>query len=375
MDQLDQQNDLPEQDLTTTTPEVGGQESDAPTLRDTVEKAFDTVESQAPEGETVEQKAERLRDEAGRFAAKPKTEQQQPTAPTPTTGRTAGAQQPEQDKTTLRAPQSWRPEVRSHWDALPPAVKAEVAKREMEVQRGLQETAQARSAVEAMRELIQPFMPVVQSRYNGDVAGMIQSHARTEMQLLAGTQADVAKTITDMIQHYGVGRFGKGFIETLDGALVGIEPQQSPQDLIDRAVQQRVAPLMQVIEQATSQNQQRQSQMAMESVQQFAQQAEFYEDVRTMMADMIDVAAAQGRQLGLDEAYVQACWAHPQIRGTLLQRQQQQQGQNRAQAAQRAKAAAVSVTGAPAPKPAGITQGLDRRSAVEAAFDALQDRV
>ena len=339
----------------------------APSLRETITEAMDA----GGEADPSQTKEGRDRDAAGRFAAQNAGKVQDPSqipagAPAPKEAAGIGVARP---------PASWRPETREHWQKLPPQVQQEVLKREAEITRGLQETTSQRQAVEAFKELMSPFMPIAMGRYGGDVTGMIRQHAQTEMQLLNGTQADVAKAITNAIQEYGVGRFGKGFIETLDGALVGIEPQITPQEAIQRAVQQQMAPLQQAWQQATQNSQAQQAQAAAHEVSGFAQNAEFYDQVRNRMADMIETAAARGQGVTLEQAYVEACWSDPNVRGKLIERQGQMQAQQRTQAAQRARSAAVSVNGAPVPRPAMSTEGMDRRSAVSAAFDALSDRV
>jgi hypothetical protein len=74
----------------------------------------------------------------------------------------------------------------------------------------------------------------------------------------------------------------------------------------------------------------------------------YFDDVRADMANAIEVAAQQGKQLTLQDAYDQAIWARPDIRQLLLAQQQEQrkieQNQKTTQAKKRASAS-VSTTG------------------------------
>ena len=99
-------------------------------------------EGQRPESQPLQQ-----RDETGKFKPKEQTEGIQP-------GPKAGPRQQGD-----RAPQAWRPETREHWGQLPEPVRAEIQRREVEVQRTLQESSEARKAYDAVMRTIQPSRP------------------------------------------------------------------------------------------------------------------------------------------------------------------------------------------------------------------------
>jgi hypothetical protein len=196
----------------------------------------------------------------------------------------------------------------------------------------------------------------------------------TAARLRTAPAPDLANVVAGIIKQFGVGRFGNSFIEQLDAALVGEVPQMDPQVMaVQQAVQQQMAPVQQFInqfQQAQAQQQQRVAQEAQGEVQNFLSQAEFANDVREDMADLMEVAQRRGRELTLQEAYRQACLTNPQVRAVLEARSKAAGGQRLTTAAQKAKSAAVSVTGSPAMGSPTPTTAPDIRGAIEAALAA-----
>lgn len=98
------------------------------------------------------------------------------------------------------------------------------------------------------------------------------------------------------------------------------DPQQQA---LERMLNQRMAPmeqLMQGVNAIQKHNNQHQATEAANSVKAFGDTAEFLGDVRNDMADLIDMAANQGRDMSLQEAYDKACAFHPQISNIIEQR-------------------------------------------------------
>tara|TARA_R110000796_G_scaffold12582_4_gene41561 strand:- start:534 stop:878 length:345 start_codon:yes stop_codon:yes gene_type:complete len=103
-------------------------------------------------------------------------------------------------------------------------------------------------------------------------------------------------------------------------------------------------------------------------VQNFIEKAEFSEDVREEMADLMEVADRRGRDLSLQDAYRQACLSNPRVRDVLQKRQKSKGAQQSTGVAQRARAAAVSVSGGPALASPNNPAAVDIRSAIESAI-------
>ena len=291
------------------------------------------------------------RDEQGRFKSKEASPEIQP-------GPKAG---PKQD----RAPASWRPDMREHWGSIPEPVRAEIQRREVEVQRTLQESAEARKGYEAVMKTIAPYEHFIRAE-NSNPLQAISNLMGTAATLRVGTPAEKAGLVAGLVKQYGID------INMLDSALAG-QPMQDPQQTaLDQAINQRLAPIQtmfQQFQQAQQANQQRQTQAAYSEVEQFLSTAEFGNDVRDEMADLIEAASRRGESLTLQDAYKKACFLNDSVRNVIGQRIKARGAQNQNQAAQKARSAAVSVTGA-APVGAMRQDPTDIRASIEAAIAA-----
>jgi hypothetical protein len=312
------------------------------------------AEGKDPESQQVHQRA---RDETGKFKAK----EQEGIQPGPKAG-------PRQQGD--RAPQAWRPETREHWGQLPEPVRQEIQRREVEVQRTLQESAEARKAYDAVMRTIQPYEAFIKAE-NSNPLQAIDNLMSTAARLRTGTAPELAQMVAGIVNQFGVGRFGQGFIQALDSALAGQAPQVDPQQAaIDQVLNQRLAPVQQMLtqfQQAQASQQQMVTQKAQSEVAQFLQRAEFGQDVREEMADLLETSQRRGQDLSLVDAYKKACLLNDRVRSVLQGRAKARGAQTQTAVAQRARQAAVSVTGA-APAGALRQDATDVRSAIEAAI-------
>lgn len=366
-----------------------------PSIRDSLEEVIDTVapELAAPEPSITESApapeatAEALaavtegtqdlnalaegqdgreRDENGRFKpkeAKPLDEGMQ-------AGPKPGPKNPIE-----KAPSSWKPDAREHWAQLPDNVKAEIARREGEVQRTLQETAEARKTAEAITSVVQPYMHFIKAEGSNPIQA-IDNLMATAAKLRTGTAPELAQMVAGLVNQFGIGRFGNQFIEMLDTALAGNTPRAAdPQTTqVEQLLNQKLAPVQQMLtqfQQAQQMQQQRVAQQAQGEVEQFLSKAEFANDVREDMADIMEMAAKRGQPITLAEAYKKACMANDTIRGIIGKRIQAQRAQQGTQTAQQAKSKAVSVSGS-APMGAMRQDPTDIRSAIEAAISMVE---
>lgn len=300
--------------------------------------------------------AEKPRDEKGKFKNK-----EEGMVPGPKSG-------PKQQAD--RAPASWRPETREHWAQLPEGVRAEVSRREAEVARTLQETAEARRTVDAVMKTIEPYQAFIKAE-NSNPLQAIDNLMSTAARLRTGTAPELASLVAGMVNQFGVGRFGNGFVELLDQALAGQTPKSDPQQAaLDQALNQRLAPLQNMysqFQQAQQAQQQQAVQSAQNQVSRFLAKAEFGEDVREEMADLLEVAQRKGQNLTLQEAYKKACMLNDNVRSVLQQRKRAQGAQTQTQAAQRARSTAVQVSGS-APMGGMKQEPTNVRNAIEAAI-------
>lgn len=267
-------------------------------------------------------------------------------------------------------PRGVPPGLRSHWTGLTPEWRAHIAETHTKLGEIEQQYQPSVQFTQRFLQTIQPFQHAIQAETGGDAIKAVAGLMDTATRLRFGTPAEKAQTVAQIIKAYGVD------IETLDGALVGAAPPPGQQGVdpntIQQAVQQALSPLMQQVQQRRAQQEQETAQRVESEIAAFAADTknEFFEDVRDMMADAMEVAERNGKPITLADAYQSACWLHPEIRKIMLARQQGQSAQTLTAAATRAKAAAVSVKGsAPvgSPEPSAPSSVRD---AIEMAIEA-----
>jgi hypothetical protein len=356
-----------------------------PSLRDTIAAQLDSaesatpapeatpaVETAAPEAatptETAAQTEARARDASGRFAPKsatpaPKPAEAAPTVtpkiaqPTATQTPAPAAQTPTGPE--LRAPQSWRPEVREKWNALPLEAKQalfpEIQRREKEISTAMQEAADARKFREQFDGLVNPYRALM----SGEPLQAVQGLLQTAAQLRTAPPAHKAQLVAQIVKTYGVP------IEALDAALAGEAMPAQAQQQAGPPPQWRDPRLDALLQQA----QQRQVHEAARAISEFASKNEFAEDLRESMASLLSGGLASD----LQDAYDKAAKLHPEVSKVLEQRRAAQAAATATAATQQARAAGSSVRSQPAVAVAG-NGPKDLRSTLEAAYEAAAGR-
>lgn len=339
-------------------PEVSADPS-APTEEAPAAEQPDLAELATAESQTDNNEVQQpLRGEDGKFKAK-----EEGITPGPKSGPKPQGE---------RAPASWKPDVREHWGQLPDPVRAEIHRREVEVQRTLQESAEARKNYDAVMKTVAPYEAFIKAEGSNPIQA-IDNLMSTAARLRTGTAPELATMVAGIVNQFGIGRFGNQFIELLDSALAGQAPKQdNNQAAIEQVLSQKLAPVQQMLtqfQQAQLQQQQLAQQQAVNEVEQFLAKAEFGNDVREEMADILEMAQRKGQNLSLADAYKKAVMMNDTVRSVLEQRAKAKTAQASTNAAQRARSAAVSVSGA---APVGAMQAppTDVRSAIEAAIVA-----
>lgn len=276
------------------------------------------------------------------------------------------------DAAGIRPPESWKPAIRDkHWKTLPPAVQAEIHRRERQVDDALKSSAEARRGVEVVGQLFNQYKDVLE--YEGapplQTVNNLLSATRT---LRFSPPPQKAQAMAQLIQGFGID------LQLLDQALAylyGNAPQANPQvSAVQQVVAQQLAPVQQYISEQQRQQQQQaeQNQFQTESslqneINQFASSAEneYFEYVRDAMADILETAAHRGHKVTLQEAYHRACLGDNNIAQQYLSKKAQAAG---ATAAAAAAKAGMSVTGSPAQGDTTLPPGADVRAALNAAW-------
>lgn len=268
-----------------------------------------------------------------------------------------------------KAPQSWKPALREHWAKVPPEVQAEVVRREREVQSALQEASEAKRIAGAFHQTLAPYMGMIQAERQDPVqavAGLLQTAAA----LRTAPPAHKAALVAQIITGYGINPSDVAAV--LEGQQPAATQQQAPQhfdpEAIARAAEERVR---QSFAQQARQHQMRQADT---EIQTFISsgEAEFFDDVRPIMASLMEAAAKSGIALTIKDAYAQAVSMSPDLKPVLQQREQAAKATATLAATQKARAAASSVKTTPAPIAASAPVNL--RGDIEAAIAKASGR-
>ena len=359
----------------------------APTVRDAIVSAMDTVVPETPAAapvaapadappitaepakvaaapvETEEQKAQRLRDEKGRFV--------EGKAPEKPKAEVAPATPAEPPKPKVPRPSSWKKELENHWDTLPQEIQAYVNQREREYATGVSTYKTEADRAKEIMAVVQQFEPDLQ-RSNRPPAQWLASLGNADRTLSFGSPQDKVQQVARIIQGYGVD--AQALFQVLSGQqpqyqqapqqqMQPPQPQFSPQD-IEKVVEQKLL-----------------SQRAASDYEAFTKAANadgspkypYLEDVKGTMAGLLQAGLAQDYSSAYDAAI--RLPQHANIWDVVQQQQNAKTEAERVRVetekAQRARSQAVSVkssTPTQTPAPAGAK---DRRSQIAEAFDAV----
>lgn len=282
----------------------------------------------------------------------------------------AGAQGAVDDKPPL----AWKPAVREHWGKLPPEVRAEVARRELEVQQALSQSSNSRKFASDFGEVVKPFAHLIQAQ-NSTPLQAVRNLMTTAAGLTIGNHEQKARIIAEIIQNYGVD------IKTLDDVLSGQQPMPRPPANggggIPPQFHQMLKPVYEFMGEVKSMKQQRMEKMQQEAEAETAQFASqpFFEDVREDMADIMEIAANRGQTLTIQQAYERAIAMNPDVSKIIAQRQAAERAKKEGGTRMaRARKAASTLTGSPASSGDSGKVVKTRRDAIEAAWEEAESR-
>jgi len=275
-------------------------------------------------------------------------------------GKAGKAKPGETPQAEEKAPAFWKPTAREKWASLPPEVKQEVARVNREVNKVLQSTVEARRTAESFERTIQPYRAFIQ----GEPMAVVDNLLKTAVRLQTGSGADRAAVVAALIQGYGVD------VNTLADLLEGQQPAQQPQQGQFR--DPRVDQLLQHMQQAQQGRATQVQQQAQSELEQFASKAEFFEDVREEMADLLEAARKRNKPITLQAAYEKACMINEEVRPLHEQRKASATA-SRAATPARGKVSSSSLRNNPALPSSnkGKTRSLDAE--IEAAYAELSN--
>ena len=241
-------------------------------------------------------------------------------------------------------------------------MRAEVQKREREVAKALQETAEERKVASAYRQRVGPYEAMIRSEGVEPLAA-VESLLQTAQALRTAPPPHKAAIIAQIIQNHGIDP--AAVAQVLQGRAPPTQAQHADPQAIAAQVRQQV---MREMEQRQQQSQVSATHAQIES---FAAEHEFFEDVSPMLAGIIQGRKAAGLPTTLEQAYSLACQLHPDVSSVVRQREAATQANATTASTQRARAAAASIKGGPAGvRAVAPPQAESVREALEAAWAA-----
>ena len=275
------------------------------------------------------------------------------------------------DKESIKAPIDWSPKEREDWSRIPRHLQDKIMQREAATSNLMQETAEARRTHADFGGLVQQYGSVLSGVAGDTPMQAVESLFSTVANLRMGSPIQKAQVIADLVNNFGVD------INALDTTLSGQMPEQGPnaemEQRLDQMLKERMAPFTQYEQQMQMQQQQQQQQLqhqAVSEIQTLAEsgKAEFFNHVRLEMADLIEVAGKNGRNLTTEQAYNIACSSNPEISEVLEQRKQKQALLNNQNSIGAKQNAASSISGNRSGLNAG-NSNLSIRDSIAAAWD------
>jgi hypothetical protein len=296
-------------------------------LYDTIEEAYKEEETsveeeniqsieQEPEGKVEPEEEEEVQGSVGEGGGVPAEDNGD------TEAKAEGEEDPDPVKSegsgaASKAPIDWDAGMREHWGKLDPAVQDKITAREGQMARAMQGTSQARQTAGELQNLANQYGSVIAAEGASSPLHAVQGLLQTTTELRMGTPQQKATRMAELINHFGVD------ITMLDSAIVGEPVVNTEMAGMQQMIDQRLAPVNQMMQQLGHMQQQKQfSQQSsvQNEVAEFKKDAEFLEDVRQDMGYLINLATQQGREMTLKDAYGKACAMNPQISGVMAAR-------------------------------------------------------
>lgn len=288
-------------------------------MRDDLNAALDA------EGGDYEETVQEVLGEETEPSEPSETEEQPEAEATPDPIQTEAESAPEAedvDNKSVKAPIDWTPKEREDWSKIPRHLQDKIKQRETDTANLMNETAQARQTHGQFTQLANTYGAVLSGVAGNSPMEAVENLFSTVANLRMGNPIQKAQIISDLVSDYGVD------IHALDAALTGTMPAQDSNAHLESMIEQRMAPMNQFLQsqqQSAASQQQQVVQAAQEEVGQFSQNAEFFQDVRNDMADLVEMASSRGVHMSMDDAYNKACSLNPQIQGVLAERAKHQQ--------------------------------------------------
>ena len=300
--------------------------TEQPDRRELLSQQFDEVQNEAP----VE-------------AVKPQVEPEPEPAPEPPVWE--------------RPPASWKKDYHEAWTTADPKLKEYAWKREEEMKAGVQPLLSKAQFADQMQQAIDPYMNNIRG-LGIEAPQAVKALMEADNVLRHGTPQQKQQYFAQLAQQYGIN--------------MG-DVQVQPTDPNFYAIQNELAQVRGEVLNWKQQQEAAQNQALLSEINQFQAKAEYFEEARPIMIQLLNSGVAQD----LDDAYQKAIRLDNDL---FTKHQQTSQGAADAakreasnKAAKAARAAAVSVKSS-TPGAATSTKAQDRRSLLMEQFDNMSER-
>lgn len=223
----------------------------------------------------------------------------------------------------LKPPVGWTKEAKIDWDSLAPDVQKSVLKREEEYSSGIKQYADKAKSYDEFEQAIAPYKQqiagygVTPIQTVGRLFQWMDALANPNPQNKAHAFLTLAKSFNFDVEQL----FPKREITSGEE---NPQPQFDP-SVIDRAMQERLAPIQSELQQFKTQQQQQQEQAAAAVLNRWAADKPHFEQVRRSMFNLIqsgEVPPKNG-ELDLDAAYNKAILLNDEVRASIEQEQKE----------------------------------------------------
>jgi hypothetical protein len=256
-----------------------------------------------------------------------------------------------------RPPASWKKDYHEAWTTADPKLKEYAWKREEEMRAGVQPLLSKAQYADQMQQAIEPYMNNIRG-LGIEAPQAVKALMEADNVLRHGSPQQKQQYFAQLAQQYGIN--------------MG-ETQFQPTDPNFYAIQNELAQVRGEVLNWKQQQETAQNQALLSEINQFQAKAEYFEEARPTMIQLLNSGVAQD----LDDAYQKAI----RLDNDLFNKQQQtlqgaQNAERREQsnkAAKAARAAAVSVKSS-TPGAATATKAQDRRSLLSEQFDNMNER-
>lgn len=212
-----------------------------------------------------------------------------------------------------KAPAGWKPTAKAKFDTLDAELQEEITKREVEISRRLNESAQERKIASDFIKVTQPYHEHFKQLGVHPMAAA-EELLKTGYTLHTGTMEQKVQIAANMIKNFKID------VAALDGALAGGQGVVAAPASIAPEIDQRLARIEQTFMNQQKQQQEAQIQEVNKAIESFASDPknEFFNDVAVQMVGLLQADPSAT----LQSAYEQACWANPSVRKALLAKEE-----------------------------------------------------